>query len=61
VIDLILPLTLAYLTIGVVVAAAVDRPQLHAVVGWPVVAIVAAVGLFALWAAQREIDREVDR
>jgi len=38
VIDLLLPLTLAYLTIGVVVAAAVDRPQLHAVLGWPVVA-----------------------
>ena len=55
-IDLLLPLTLAYLTIGVVVAAAVDRPQSHAVLGWPVVAIVAAVGLFALWAATDELS-----
>jgi len=55
-IDLLLPLTLAYLTIGVVVAAAVDRPQLHAVVGWPVVALVAAVGLVALWAAADEVE-----
>jgi hypothetical protein len=56
VIDLLLPLTLAYLTIGVVAAAAVDRPQLHAVVGWPVVAIVAGMGLFALWAAADEVE-----
>jgi len=55
-IDLLLPLTLAYLAIGVVVAAAVDRPQLHAVLGWPVVAIVAAVGLVALWAATDEVS-----
>jgi len=55
-IDLLLPLTLAYLTIGVVVAAVVDRPQLHAVLGWPVVAIVAAVGLVALWAAADEVE-----
>jgi len=55
-IDLLLPLTLAYLTIGVVVAAAVDRPQSQAVLGWPVVAIVAAVGLFALWAATDELS-----
>jgi len=57
VIDLLLPLTLAYLTIGVVVAAVVDRPQLHAVLGWPVVALVAAVGLVALWAAADEANR----
>jgi len=56
VIDLLLPLTLAYLTIGVVAAAAVDRPQLHAVLGWPVVALVAAVGLVALWAATDELS-----
>ena len=55
-IDLLLPLTLAYLTIGVVVAAVVDRPQLRAVLGWPVVAIVAAVGLVALWAATDEVS-----
>jgi hypothetical protein len=55
-IDLLLPLTLAYLTIGVVVAAAVDRPQSQAVLGWPVVALVAAVGLFALWAATDELS-----
>jgi len=55
-IDLLLPLTLAHLTIGVVVAAVVDRPQLHAVLGWPVVGIVAAVGLFALWAATDEVS-----
>jgi hypothetical protein len=56
VIDLLLPLTLAYLTVGVVVAAAADRPQLHAVLGWPVVALVAAVGLFAMWAATDELS-----
>jgi len=55
-IDLLLPLTLAYLAIGVVVAAAVDRPQLHAVLGWPVVGTVAAVGLVALWAATDEVS-----
>ena len=55
-IDLLPWLALAYLTIGVVVAAVVDRPQLHAVLGWPVVAIVAAVGLFALWAAADEVS-----
>jgi hypothetical protein len=56
VIDLLPWLTLAYLTVGVVVAAAADRPQLHAVLGWPVVAIVAAVGLFAMWAATDELS-----
>jgi len=55
-IDLLLPLALAHLTIGVVAAAAVDRPDLHAVLGWPVVAIVAAVGLVALWAATDELS-----
>ena len=55
-IDLLPWLALAYLTIGVVVAAAVDRPQLHAVLGWPVVATVAAVGCFALWAATDEVS-----
>ena len=55
-IDLLPWLALAYLTIGAVAAAAVDRPQLHAVLGWPVVAIVAAVGLVALWAATDEVS-----
>jgi len=41
----------AYGLLGTYVSARTDGSA-HALVGWPVVAIVAAVGLFAMWAAQ---------
>jgi len=44
-----------YGLIGTYVSARTDGSA-EAVLGWPVVALVAAVGLFALWAAADEVS-----
>ena len=44
-----------YGLIGTYVSARTDGSA-EAVLGWPVVGIVAAVGLFALWAATDEVS-----
>lgn len=51
-IEILAPLTLSYLHMGVILAAVFDRPQLKVVLGWPVVALVATTELLAAWRAR---------